>query len=50
MEISVLEGEAKWIKDQYPYGCPDCGEDISDFVEDGDECPNCGHVFYVDNE
>lgn len=25
--------------------CPDCGEDIPDDAEDGEECSNCGHVW-----
>lgn len=27
--------------------CPDCQEDIPHDVENGDECKNCGHVFYA---
>ena len=35
------------IKDSYENGeCPDCGKDIPDDVSGGDECSNCGHVFY----
>jgi len=26
--------------------CPDCQEEISKDVEDGDSCENCSHVFY----
>lgn len=26
--------------------CPDCQEGIPHNVEGGDECENCGHVFY----
>lgn len=26
--------------------CPDCGEDIPEESEDGDECENCGHVLW----
>ena len=28
--------------------CPDCGEAIPDVAVNGDECSNCGHVFYED--
>lgn len=36
-----------YIRDFYPKGeCPDCGEDIPYDLGDGDECPNCGHVFH----
>lgn len=35
------------IKNSYPNGiCPDCNEPINDDVENGDECPNCGHVYW----
>ena len=38
------------IKEQYIDGeCPDCGETIPDGIEDGDECPNCGHIFYEED-
>lgn len=30
--------------------CPDCGEKISDILGDGDECSNCGHVFWAPEE
>lgn len=34
------------IKNSYPNGvCPDCGDEIPDDVESGQECANCGHVF-----
>ncbi len=34
------------VKNSYPDGvCPDCGEDIPDFVNEGEECSNCSHVF-----
>ena len=35
------------MKDEYPNGeCPDCCEPIPDDCGDGDECWNCGHVFW----
>lgn len=27
--------------------CPDCQEEIPVDVFDGDECSNCGHVFFA---
>jgi hypothetical protein len=43
----VLSEVSKNIKDSYPDGkCPDCGEQISVDIIDGDKCPNCGHVFH----
>jgi rubredoxin len=34
------------VKNSYPNGeCPDCGENIPDDVQSGEECANCGHVF-----
>jgi len=30
----------------YDGTCPDCGEDIPEDVKSGQECLNCGHVFY----
>ena len=38
------------VKDSYEDGvCPDCSEDIPDDCVDGQECSNCGHVFYKEN-
>lgn len=35
------------VKEFYEGGvCPDCLEEIPDDYEEGDECDNCGHVFY----
>ncbi len=34
------------IKEAYHNGeCPDCGDEIPDDVQEGQECANCGHVF-----
>ncbi|HOS16057.1 MAG TPA: hypothetical protein PKX15_03435 [Bacteroidales bacterium] len=39
------------IKESYPDGkCPDCGDEIPDNVKDGDECLNCGHIFWEERE
>jgi len=40
------------IEEVYPNAeCPDCGEEIpSKLVGDGDECKNCGHVFWITQE
>jgi len=36
------------MRDFYPEGeCPDCGEPISPTAVNGDNCPNCEHVFNV---
>lgn len=32
--------------DGYDGECPDCGEDLPENWQNGDECENCGHVFY----
>lgn len=46
ISVMYLEDEELSVKDAYPDGvCPDCGEDIPDDVEDGEECTNCGHTF-----
>lgn len=35
------------IQEAYEDGtCPDCGEPIPDSAVEGDECVECGHVFY----
>lgn len=39
------------VKNSYQYGiCPDCGEEIPDDIAEGEECSNCGHVFYEEKE
>ena len=39
------------VKDNYENGeCPDCFAEIPDDVGEGDECQNCGHVFYLQSE
>lgn len=36
------------VKGEYENGvCPDCAEPISVYAEPGNECPNCGHVFWL---
>lgn len=41
-EIAILK-----MAESYENGvCGNCGEPISDDAVDGDECANCGHVFY----
>ena len=36
------------VKAAYEHGeCPDCGESISEDTLPGEECENCGHVFYT---
>ena len=35
------------VKDSYPNSeCPDCGDPIPESVQPGDDCENCGHVFW----
>ena len=42
--------EEKSLRECYEnYQCPDCGEEIPVDTTDGDECVNCGHVFWHDN-
>ena len=39
------------IKDCYPDGrCPDCETTIPDDVREGEECVNCGHIFWLERE
>ena len=39
---------AEIIMEQYvDQECPDCGEPIPEDIGDGEECINCGHVFYA---
>ena len=39
------------IQESYENGiCPDCGEPIPDYIESGEECLNCGHVFFEDRD
>lgn len=41
----------KTVKEAYESGvCPDCGEDIPDDVESGDQCINCEHTFCNEQE
>ena len=36
------------IQDAYEDGvCPDCQEEIPEDTVDGEECKNCGHVFWA---
>jgi hypothetical protein len=36
------------LQQAYEFGaCPDCSEDIPSYAVEGDECGNCGHVFYL---
>jgi rRNA maturation endonuclease Nob1 len=39
------------VKDAYENGqCPDCQEDIPLSTVEGDECENCGHIFWLERE
>ncbi len=47
LESLYEPNESKAIINNYPYGvCPDCGWKIRKNVKEGDDCRNCGHVFY----
>ena len=36
------------VKTCYPNGvCPYCGNEIFDTAVEGEECPNCGHVYWM---
>ena len=42
-----ISAESKAIIANYDGGlCPDCGRKIRRNVKEGDDCRNCGHVFY----
>ena len=42
-----VSAESQAIIDNYPNGlCPDCQWKIRRNVKEGDNCPNCEHVFY----
>lgn len=43
--------EPKLVKSCFLNGeCPDCGEPIPDDAVSGEECSNCGHVFWHDDD
>lgn len=40
--------EGNPVYDAYSDGvCPDCGEEIPDNIEEGEDCTNCGHTFHA---
>jgi regulator of replication initiation timing len=39
------ERKINWAK-VYKDGCPDCGEPIPPDIEEGQECCQCGHIFW----
>jgi len=44
LEVTVITD----MHTHYPDGkCPDCGANICRVAVDGDECKNCGHVYYA---
>ncbi len=46
---SSVVSDSNSVKESYLGGvCPDCGEDIPDAADDGEECVNCGHVFSIE--
>jgi len=36
------------LKETYNCECPDCGDPIDEHFQEGDDCLNCGHVFFED--
>ena len=39
------------VKQWYKNGeCPDCGEEIPIMATGGDECKNCGHIFWPEHQ
>jgi Zn finger protein HypA/HybF involved in hydrogenase expression len=37
-----------YIKTFYDNGiCPDCHHPINDTTVEGEDCPNCGHIFWL---
>ena len=35
----------------YPKGvCPDCQDDIPKEAQEGGQCSNCGHIFWVERK
>jgi DNA-directed RNA polymerase subunit RPC12/RpoP len=46
---SAVVSDSNSVKESYLGGvCPDCGEDIPDYADEGEECTNCGHVFSIE--
>lgn len=44
----ILINHKNDVQDSYKNAeCPDCQEPIPPSAQDGDECENCGHVFYA---
>lgn len=42
------EDEEELVKDHYVGGlCPDCDLPVPDTATEGEECENCGHVFWT---
>lgn len=38
------------VQDSYPNGdCPDCGEKIPEEAQDGENCLNCGHIWWLED-
>ena len=36
-------------KNKWSTKCPDCGEEIPIMATGGDECKNCGHIFWPEH-
>jgi DNA-directed RNA polymerase subunit RPC12/RpoP len=47
----LLNAPVSEVKKAYPEGkCPDCGEEIDPWAEEGATCRNCGHALYSARE
>lgn len=50
-DVKNVEESYRPISSYYKDGlCPDCQEEIDVTYEEGDQCPNCGHVFWKSRE
>lgn len=38
------------VQNSYLNGaCPDCGDKIPKEAQDGENCPNCGHIWWLED-
>jgi hypothetical protein len=55
-EISLRDADPEAAKPSNPVWnaydgvCPDCGEPIPEGIQEGQECCNCGHVFWPERK
>ena len=48
--LIMSKNESSLIKTIYNNECPDCGDSISENVLNGDQCENCGFIFWLETE